>query len=442
MLKSIQIKNYKSIIDTTIDLEYGEAKAPNGYKAAERLPFLGYGVNGRIVPCLAVYGANAAGKSNLMEAVALLKHLAADAGATVATCYSPNKLTDMVLPTEFKVEYIQEEKQYTYRIAFNADQVVNEELSDDEGHIFRITGEEVSFERLAKKDSVYNDDKFKEILSVECTSQGKQKTALLNKLINSYASLNKPIKDAGAFFLCELQFLATDTLLGIIPEAVKMLAKLQGDKENAENLAMEEILETVRQLDIDIRDISIVEQKVSMQDLVKLDPRRHILKKQIVNGERSMSIIDITTRHSDINGQSVEFNFLREESEGTKKLVACVALFLLAVKLGRVVFIDEMDRSLHPLLLKELLKFFTARRYNVKKAQLVFTSHTTELLEDETLRISEIGILSKTLKTGTLLKRLSDIKKEEGTQRGIRNEYNHRLAYLDGYYSGVPFPSI
>src|SRR5574344_1958015 len=67
MFVSMKIKNYRSIVETTVSMTYEEGKAPNGYKKLQRWAFLEKdGL--RLVPCLAIYGANAGGKSNIIKA--------------------------------------------------------------------------------------------------------------------------------------------------------------------------------------------------------------------------------------------------------------------------------------------------------------------------------------------------------------------------------------
>jgi AAA15 family ATPase/GTPase len=87
------------------------------------------------------------------------------------------------------------------------------------------------------------------------------------------------------------------------------------------------------------------------------------------------------------------------------------------------------------LLLVELVKLFKDKRYNKANAQLIFTAHNTNIMDDELLRKSEIGIITKTLAKGSVLQRVSDFE-------GVRNVTNFRKQYLQGTFSGIPFPYI
>ena len=102
-------------------------------------------------------------------------------------------------------------------------------------------------------------------------------------------------------------------------------------------------------------------------------------------------------------------------------------------------FVDELDKSLHPILVRSLLNLFVDRGRNRNGARLVFTTHCTDLMDDSILRVSEVGIVANGAKTGTRVRRLADLRAEG---MDIRNVTDFRRNYLDGFYSGVPYPSL
>ena len=142
----------------------------------------------------------------------------------------------------------------------------------------------------------------------------------------------------------------------------------------------------------------------------------------------------INSYHKDKNGELVALDF-REESRGTQVLFGLLGVVLRKLRAGGVLVIDEIDRSLHSLLLVALVSLFTNKEYNVKGAQLILTAHNTELLGADNLRTSQVAIVTKTSKEGTLARRLCDFD-------GVRNVQNFRKTYLDGAYAGIPFPII
>jgi AAA15 family ATPase/GTPase len=187
-------------------------------------------------------------------------------------------------------------------------------------------------------------------------------------------------------------------------------------------------------LDIDIAAINITETELGPED----PPHRgSLLKENRETGSRHSIIIN--TRHQDIAGNPVVLNFIKHESGGTQRLAGLIGLILHALKTGGVFLVDELECSIHPLLMREIVLLFKKRRHNPKGAQLIFTTHNTDILDDSILRLSEIALVRKTVANGTLVRRLVDVK-NDGVD--IRNDTNSRKQYLAGFYSGVPHPAL
>ena len=139
--------------------------------------------------------------------------------------------------------------------------------------------------------------------------------------------------------------------------------------------------------------------------------------------------------HEDVSGKLKPLDYATEESDGTKVIAALIGVCLWALETGKMLFVDELDRSLHPFILVSLIRLFKSKRYNKTNAQLVFTAHDATPLEDDLLRVSEVGIVDKTLERGTGFSRICDFD-------DVRNVTNFRKQYLSGAYSGIPFPYI
>ncbi|MDR1463276.1 MAG: ATP-binding protein [Azoarcus sp.] len=124
----------------------------------------------------------------------------------------------------------------------------------------------------------------------------------------------------------------------------------------------------------------------------------------------------------------VEFD-LNNESDGTQKLFEFAGGWLRALDTGATLFVDELDRSLHPKLTRFLVERFNSRQ-NEKNAQLIFTTHDTSLLDPELLRRDQIWFTEKDDKRATRLYSLLDYspRKDEALERG----------YLKGRYGALP----
>lgn len=149
MIKSFTIQNFKSILDLTIDFTYNEGKAPNGYKEMETLPFLELGkVKNkyiRMVPCMALYGANATGKSNIIKALYAMKKVI-DEG--IVNAYKPNKLNKKYDYTVFIVEICIDKKIYKYKLKYNNYAILEEILSVDNNIVYLIKKELLDVENI------------------------------------------------------------------------------------------------------------------------------------------------------------------------------------------------------------------------------------------------------------------------------------------------------
>ena len=210
-----------------------------------------------------------------------------------------------------------------------------------------------------------------------------------------------------------------------LPQVIDEICGLTGQSQNT---VLHEIVEIIRELDVDILAININEFEVNQED-------PEIKKARAAGVVIQKKIITINSTHQNQDGKSEIFDFMNQESDGTIRLAAMVGRCLLALKTNGVLCVDELERSLHPILVRELLKLFQMRDYNSGAAQLIFTTHLVQLLDDSILRLSEVAIVDKNRQRGTKVKRLIEMR-NAGEQ--IRNVTNFRKRYLKGYYSGVP----
>jgi len=119
------------------------------------------------------------------------------------------------------------------------------------------------------------------------------------------------------------------------------------------------------------------------------------------------------------------------ESAGTLAFFGLLGPLARAIKSGGTVCVDELDASLHPLLALEMLRLFNDHKLNPQGAQIIFTTHDTNILDKASLRRDQIWFTEKDAEGGTHLYPLTDFKprKNENLERG----------YLQGRYGAVPF---
>lgn len=138
---------------------------------------------------------------------------------------------------------------------------------------------------------------------------------------------------------------------------------------------------------------------------------------------------EFTHRHGDL---SVGFG-LEDESQGTQKLYALAGPILDILHEGQILVVDELDRSLHPLLCRQIVEVFHDPKRNPHGAQLIFTTHDTSLLETAGFRRDQVWFAEKGANQVSSLTPLSDFSP--------RNKEAIEKGYLAGRYGGVPILS-
>ena len=427
MLVSFSVKNFRSILDLKLDFSFGEGKAPNGHKRQELMPFIEMGKH-RLVPCMAFFGANASGKTNILKALIALERLVVN-GSVLPNSFEPNLLNPKYTETTLDLEFLLNGEFFNYKVVYDAKEILQESLKKNDELLYDIIRLKAKFSDPIISDT-YTQEKLSEILRVECSDgDGKQTKTFLNRIGNSYRGLNSDLKHIFEFFGGSIYYLIDSTKLRL-PNVVESLALALGIEEVA---ALRKITDVVRRLDCDIEAINFIQHEIASDD----EPPRAFTKTNTKTGVKYA--LQISSLHKDIAGRNVSLDFMKNESKGTQMLACLLGGVLLALETGSVLLVDELESSLHPLLLREIVILFKSRRYNKWGAQLIITTHNTDILDDAILRLSEIALVKKTLANGTLVRRLVDAK-QEGEE--IRNVTNFRKQYLAGYYSGVPHPAL
>lgn len=421
MLLSFQIKNSRSILDVTVPVTYAEKKAPNGYNQMELLPFLEEEKT-RTIPCLVIYGANASGKSNIIKAFSSLIRIIRDKYNT--NTFSPNKLHPDNDITSYKLEFLKSGSKFLYTLEINSKEIVYEKLERNARCVFSIEKQKAQFDELAT--DVYPTEKLYTIFSVECLNQEQKfRTPFITVVGNNYAGLNDSMTIAYSYIANNLEVYPDNKF----PFTLGLDKLAETNDNHGIQEAFENIVTILQKLDIDITRMEFKQDELN--EALKAIPGNNYEYRFSTN---KITTTEINSYHKDVLGNEIQFNF-REESAGTQRLACLLGIVLTALKKGNVLVIDELGNSLHPFLLAEIVRMFKDRRYNKSNAQLIFTTHNTDIMDQDMMRVSEIGIVNKTLKKGTTFRRVSDFEE-------IRNVTNFRKQYLDGNFSGIPHPYI
>lgn len=128
------------------------------------------------------------------------------------------------------------------------------------------------------------------------------------------------------------------------------------------------------------------------------------------------------------------------ESNGTMKMFHLFDFFMDALKNGMVLFVDELDAKLHPLLTRYIINLFHNSEKNIENGQLIYSTHDTVNLNKETFRRDEIWFAEKDKNGISEIYSLSDyiMEDENGNAKKVRNDATYNKDYLTGRYGAIP----
>lgn len=438
MLSKVVIKNFKSIVDLTLDLSFAEGKAPNGYKTSNIISFLESesSFKKRFVPIMNIYGANASGKSNIIQALfCFIKITQQGLKGLPRNFFSTNKIKKEGSETLIKLEFYLKDNKYEYSLAYNSFSINKEYLLLNDKKLFSINNTRSDFSELEIEN--YAEENIKKKFEITCLSSFKDKKIQINPFLSSVETDLPSLND---HLNLVSNFLKEDTVVAInndihADRAIDFLARSKDKKDI--NEAFLRISNFIKRLDIDIEKFKYEQvrddlNKFKIKENEYQIPRIPNKSVTINKNDNIISINEIRSFHKNEEGEEVSFG-LHEESIGTQLAFGLIGFILGVLDRGGVLIIDELDRSLHTLLLQSLIRVFKDKEYNRNNSQLICVLHNTDILDDNTYKMSEFSFVNKNLKRGSFVKRLSDFE-------GIRNDVNFRDRYLNGLYSGIPYP--
>ncbi len=386
-----------------------------------------------------IYGANASGKSNVIKAVGFMRQMVLNSSRLredEIIPVEPFRLneTGRNNPSTFEVVFLLDQMQYRYGFSLTSKRIVSEWL------YFIPTLREVElFTR--DDDGIHIGPRFSE-------GRGLQGLNIDNKLFLSVVNQFKKSKIAKR--VCEWFSNNCHTLTAV--EDSEYLPFTMGCIEKGRY--RKELEQLVRRLDLDIIGLSVAEVPLPAH----LAPLHDALKGIVdANNEGSVQpaipgltpdriVKELRTRHSvrDSLGNVVEeaeFPAGVMESEGTQKLIALTGPLMDVLANGWVLFLDEIDSRLHPLITAAILRLFNSPITNPKNAQIICTTHDTNLLDRHIFRRDQIYFVEKDMASGSHLYSLAEFKlpDQAGEARSIRNDASFERDYIQGRYGAIPY---
>lgn len=428
MLVSFSVKNCLSIVDTKVDFSFAEGKAPNGYRqSAEHIFLQEPQRKERLVSCLALYGANASGKTNILLAINIFAQILFSG---IENKYFPNKFHPDLTGTTLELVFLKNRHRYRYCLEYDASSIRKEELHQDDKLVFSIENLIPRLESIATPH--YTNEHLLNIFDVECREtideKNYQRRTFLAILKKNYSGLSEAATESANYIKSLLVIM--DNKYINLPYAMDKFSTVMDSNE-----ILKEVIALIKKLDIEIMDISLEEVNPEQHKFVeKIEAFLDTLSLKLPEDIIRRHLTNTYTFHRDAADNMIRFN-VKEESAGTQILIDLLPTLLLALGSGLPIIIDELDNSLHPFIVRFIVKLFKDKTYNPNNAQLIFTTHTTDILDGESLRPSEVAMVNKTLKKGSQLRRIVDFD-------GIRNVHNFRKAYISGMLSGIPYPYL
>lgn len=399
MLIRFSFKNFKSFKnENCLDMEATSLKE-HEYNVAKT-------ENGEYLKVSAIYGANASGKTNVLQAFDYMKKriLVSDDSKKNSLIDEENIYSFMINndPIALEVEILaKNNKIYKYGFEVLKDTIISEWLFEK-----RVNKFYAIFERENNNVSM-KPNKISELVNID------ERTLFLN----IYSKIDRNNEDFSNVYDWFVNSMYLD--LGN-PNFERFINNRVSLKILSDENYKKELLKFIKTFDSGIEGIKTTPDSI---EAVKSN-----------NG-----IIDIEVLHRGENGELKALPFYLE-SNGTRKMFHLFDFFMDALKNGMVLFVDELDAKLHPLLTRYIINLFHNSDTNKGNGQLIYSTHDTVNLNKETFRRDEIWFAEKDKDGISEIYALSDYILEDDKNAGkkVRNDATYNKDYLTGRYGAIP----
>ncbi len=373
----------------------------------------------RLVRAAVIYGANAGGKSNLLSVLLfmrtfVLQSAESQPGRKIPIQNFSFDKTSCEAASEFEITFIKDGVRYQYGFIVNEDRVLQEWL-----FAYPSGRAQQWFSRVYDKKSDKYEWKFSKFFKGEKHVIELTRSDVLF-LSNSVKLNNKQLIPVFSWFQKDLVLIDSARGRGLsYTKSIDQMKTVVGKQQ---------ILKFMHAADPSISDIVVDSKKFSEEFFPDNMPQevRDYYKKEMLDKD----IHRIKLIHASGN-ISLDLN---QESDGTHRLLGFAGRWIDALENGRVLVVDELDNSLHPLVVRFLIELICNSKINKKNAQLIFTTHDTSLLDKDLLRRDQIWFVEKDKYNATQLYSLLDFspRKQEAIGKG----------YLQGRYGALPYVGI
>ncbi len=371
----------------------------------------------------ALYGANASGKTTMLEALEALAEMVKSSAKMTDPKEPIPQIEPFALcpgqpesPTAFAVSFVTETVRYEYRVAATPERIWHESL-----RAFPKAKEQVWFSRdWNVKSGSYS-------WSPERPTGFQRDTQLEGYTLSNMLFLSKAVASNRSelepvfrWFKERLRFMDLSARSRLGSRFTLKRIQEQAPLHNR-------IIELIRHADIGVTNARVIEERPPEEEIEKMftnipaEAREKIIKDRWLKPELA---------HRG-NGPTELPLPWESESAGTHRLFGLAGPWLDILSNGYIVCVDELETSMHPLMARELLRLFFSEKENPNGAQILFTTHNPLLLDATLLRRDQVWFTDKGADGEAHLYPLSDYSPRRGESL-VRG-------YMSGRYGAVPF---
>lgn len=412
MLIQFNFKNFRSFKDeVTLDLS-----ATKITEYANRVISLG---NEKLLPVAAIYGANASGKSNVYQALEYMSFYVLESFKFGGENDSKQKQdSDYLKPRPFLFDKESKDAETNFEVFFN---ICENSSVKTYNYGFCVNQEGVTEEWLNSKSKTsrkfkrifYRSDNEVDLSGLPMKSRENIEISLEKEVL--IVSLGAKLKIAKLKTIRDWFWNNEFTNFGD-PKENFFLSRLLPINFTEDEKVQEDVVKFFSSFDNSIKGFSV--EKIPSKS------------------KKEEEIYSINAFHDVIDSSEQVSIPLDQESDGTLKMFAHYQSLQNVLEKGSVLFVDELNARLHPLLVRNFILTFLNPELNPKHAQLVFTTHDTWQLANNLLRRDEIWFVEKNKFGVSNLYSLADFINEDGTK--IRKDESYEKNYLIGKYGAIP----
>lgn len=405
MLLEFRVRNFRSIREEAV---FSMAAAPQDSTQEHHLTLTGLEKIRRVVNSAAIFGANASGKTSLIKAFAHMRGMVLNShqlNPDSGNGLTPFKLREehQKFTTSFEITFIIDGIRHQYGFEANSEIILSEYLL-----VYEKSKPQVWFNRILEDSS------------------GSYKYSYSDYFLGPKKVWESTTRKEVLYLTNAIQ-LNNEQLKPLYQAIADMVIYEQGPKVGFEVSASlldkramkERITYFLKNADVGISNIK-TEGRSGKSISVNIESGT-------IESKDTDFMIPLFSHL--VGGKSYEFDY-SDESSGTQTLFSLMGPIFDILDKGKLLIIDELDNSLHPLMIRSVIGFFHSKEYNKNGAQLIFTTHDATLLDSKTLRRDQVWLMEKDYNHASQIFPLSDFS----PRKGEAIEKN----YLGGRYGGIP----